>query len=192
MLSRNWLTITRDSKKLTFYYFADTYINFNSLVTDLFKIYKTRIWMSAINPASFQTPTSSLGLQPAFAGIGAGRDSPANRRRQYNQQPGPGAFDNPYEGDRGYTEQGNIRNAYMGQYPAFPPGYSQAPGMNPFGASMQDPMDPFSQYYAQPYPMLNPNAPNFASGRPDMRSRGSNQSPPSDWNGRFQGLSLGS
>ncbi|EHK96896.1 hypothetical protein M7I_7368 [Glarea lozoyensis 74030] len=34
-----------DWKKLTFYYFADAYINFNSLVTDLFKVYKTRIWI---------------------------------------------------------------------------------------------------------------------------------------------------
>ncbi|TKA61955.1 hypothetical protein B0A49_13319, partial [Cryomyces minteri] len=42
-----------DWKKLTFYYFADNYVNFNPLVTDLFKIWKTRIWMSAINPASF-------------------------------------------------------------------------------------------------------------------------------------------
>ncbi|RYC77248.1 hypothetical protein BFJ63_vAg19878 [Fusarium oxysporum f. sp. narcissi] len=41
-----------DRKKLTFYYFADSYINFKSLITDLFKIYKTRIWMFAINPAS--------------------------------------------------------------------------------------------------------------------------------------------
>lgn len=46
----------RDWKKLTFYYFADSYINFNSLVTDLFKVYKTRIWMSAMNPASFAHP----------------------------------------------------------------------------------------------------------------------------------------
>jgi hypothetical protein len=47
---------------LTFYYFADAYINFNSLVTDLFKIYKTRIWMSAINPASFvsMNPVSNM------------------------------------------------------------------------------------------------------------------------------------
>lgn len=59
----------RDWKKLTFYYFADAYINFNSLVTDLFKIYKTRIWMSAINPASFATP--SVGL-PAPGAIGTG------------------------------------------------------------------------------------------------------------------------
>ncbi|KAM6513925.1 hypothetical protein FALCPG4_015117 [Fusarium falciforme] len=47
-----------DRKKLTFYYFAGSYINFKSLVTDLFKIYKTRIWMSAINPASFRQPNS--------------------------------------------------------------------------------------------------------------------------------------
>ncbi|RKF65056.1 putative psp1 domain-containing protein [Erysiphe neolycopersici] len=53
-----------DLKKLTFYYFADSYINFNSLVTDLFKIYKTRIWMFAINPASFLN--SSLGLQSSI------------------------------------------------------------------------------------------------------------------------------
>lgn len=51
----------RDWKKLTFYYFADSYINFNSLVTDLFKVYKTRIWMSAMNPASFAHPTSLTG-----------------------------------------------------------------------------------------------------------------------------------
>ena len=51
----------RDWKKLTFYYFAETYVNFNPLVTDLFKIYKTRIWMSAINPASFAATSPSLG-----------------------------------------------------------------------------------------------------------------------------------
>lgn len=62
----------RDWKKLTFYYFADAYINFNSLVTDLFKIYKTRIWMSAINPASFVTP--SAGPQPPPGALGYGQD----------------------------------------------------------------------------------------------------------------------
>ena len=148
--------------------------------------------MSAINPASFQTPTSSLGLQPALGGVGAGRDSPANRRRQYNQQPASASF-NEYDNDRAFAEQGSLRNAYMGQYPAYPPGFSQGHGINAFGnGNMQDPMDPFGQYYAQPYPMLNPNAPNFASGRTDLRSRSSNQPAAGDWNARFQGLSLGS
>ncbi|KAL9595020.1 MAG: hypothetical protein Q9219_006689 [cf. Caloplaca sp. 3 TL-2023] len=58
-----------DWKKLTFYYFADAYINFNPLVTDLFKIYKTRIWMSAINPASFAS--TATALQPP-SGLGPG------------------------------------------------------------------------------------------------------------------------
>jgi hypothetical protein len=67
------------------------------------------------------------------------------------------------------------------------------PGMGPFGAQGQDPMDPFAQYYGQPYPMLNPTAPTFsAGGRGNIGSRASNQSPTNDWTGRFQGLSLGS
>ena len=63
----------RDWKKLTFYYFAETYVNFNPLVTDLFKIYKTRIWMSAINPASFASPTAS-SASLAFAPFQAVRE----------------------------------------------------------------------------------------------------------------------
>jgi len=47
------LTTYSDYRKLTFFYYAEEYINFNELVTDLFKVYKTRIWMSAINPASY-------------------------------------------------------------------------------------------------------------------------------------------
>ena len=57
---------SRDWKKLTFYYYAEAYVNFNSLVTDLFKIYKTRIWMSAINPASFVSPPN---IQPSSGAI---------------------------------------------------------------------------------------------------------------------------
>lgn len=74
-----------DWKKLTFYYFADAYINFNSLVTDLFKVYKTRIWMSAINPASFASP--SIGLQ-APSGIGPGAVG-VSRPTQSERRPQP-------------------------------------------------------------------------------------------------------
>lgn len=69
----------RDYKKLTFYYYADEYINFNDLVTDLFKVYKTRIWMSAINPASFpliaapqRLPLGSPATPTAMIGSGRG------------------------------------------------------------------------------------------------------------------------
>lgn len=78
----------RDWKKLTFYYFADNYINFNSLVTDLFKMYKTRIWMSAINPASFVSPP--LGQTPSGVGpgaVGVDRSAPGERRQNPQQQP---------------------------------------------------------------------------------------------------------
>ncbi|KAK3723943.1 hypothetical protein LTR37_001427 [Vermiconidia calcicola] len=42
-----------DFQKLIFYYYADHYINFKDLITELYRIDKTRIWLSAINPASF-------------------------------------------------------------------------------------------------------------------------------------------
>lgn len=103
-----------DWKKLTFYYFADAYINFNSLVTDLFKVYKTRIWMSAINPASFASP--SLGLQ-APSGIGPGAvgvsRTPPSARRPAHDQP-------PYDpsSSRGGNGNGNSNNSGRGPGPA--------------------------------------------------------------------------
>ncbi|KAI8847651.1 PSP1 C-terminal conserved region-domain-containing protein [Chytridium lagenaria] len=44
-------TKIRDRRKLTFYFVADRRIDFRELVRDLFKLYKTRIWMCAVNPA---------------------------------------------------------------------------------------------------------------------------------------------
>lgn len=43
-----------DRRKLTFYFVADRRIDFRELVRDLFKIYKTRIWMCAVNPVMDQ------------------------------------------------------------------------------------------------------------------------------------------
>ncbi|KAF9632238.1 PSP1 domain-containing protein [Lasiodiplodia theobromae] len=67
-----------DYKKLTFFYYADCYINFNHLVTDLFKVYKARIWMSAVNPASFATPSNALTQLPPPSSLGPGATSNAN------------------------------------------------------------------------------------------------------------------
>ncbi|OZJ03572.1 hypothetical protein BZG36_03099 [Bifiguratus adelaidae] len=41
-----------DRRKLTFYFVADRRIDFRELVRELFKIYKTRIWMCAVNPGT--------------------------------------------------------------------------------------------------------------------------------------------
>ncbi|KAI1314800.1 hypothetical protein EDD11_001677 [Mortierella claussenii] len=40
-----------DRRKLTFYFHAEHRIDFRELVRDLFKIYKTRIWMYAVSPS---------------------------------------------------------------------------------------------------------------------------------------------
>jgi hypothetical protein len=46
-------------------------VNFNELVTDLFKQYKVRIWMSAVNPASVVNPAGMMQTPPPSA-IGPG------------------------------------------------------------------------------------------------------------------------
>jgi hypothetical protein len=53
-----------DYRKLTFFYYAEEYINFNELVTDLFKVYKTRIWMSAINPSTYMAMNPNTAPRP--------------------------------------------------------------------------------------------------------------------------------
>lgn len=193
------LTSFRDSKKLTFYYFADNYINFNHLVTDLFKIYKTRIWMSAINPASFQTPTASLGITPVYSA--APGDERHRRRQQQPPAPPPQGLGSPqvttpfgdtFDVDRNFNNQ-TQRSAYFNQYQDVGAGPQQLqPGAAPFAASLPGQMDPFMPFYGPSFGALNPNAPNFASNRPDFRGRGPPQPGDANWMGRFQGLSLGS
>lgn len=46
-----------DRRKLTFYFIAERRIDFRELVRELFKIYKTRIWMCAVNS---NIPTKSV------------------------------------------------------------------------------------------------------------------------------------
>jgi hypothetical protein len=198
-------SFNRDWKKLTFFYFADAYINFNSLVTDLFKVYKTRIWMSAINPASFASP--SLGLQaPSGIGpgaVGAARSSQVERRTQ-PEQPSFGA---PQAG-RGYP------NAYSqsfspaldrGAVPAaFPPsgyayGYSQfggAPrniGVSPAGYVPM--IDPFAAFQAptdyQGLPGRFPSPHTTSNHETEYSRHSSGLGTPNDsWVANFQSLSM--
>lgn len=195
-----------DWKKLTFYYFADSYINFNSLVTDLFKIYKTRIWMSAINPASFASPT--LGIQ-APSGVGPGavnanRNSGAGERRQVQQSQvnQTHAFGNGAQGSREFRQP-------FASAPAGPPGpvhsqptygFSQAGAFGSgrgnvgYVAGMSPNMEGFS--YQQPdFPSMRHRFPTPTSGSsatPPHVQGMSPISPSNDWTGGFQGLSLNS
>lgn len=195
----------RDWKKLTFYYFADAYINFNSLVTDLFKIYKTRIWMSAINPASFVTPTSSLTAPPPFTAIvgHGGRSSPAGRRRHHGHnlaKSSAGEYAEPAEHTRSLAAAPatGLRNAYFTPYQSLnlgsglqPPGHEMA-GLQHAMYNHLNPSDPFTPYTDHHYAVLDPNAPSFStSQRPGSRPSQGGRSLAQDWVGDFQGLTLG-
>ena len=155
--------------------------------------------MSAINPASFQTPTSSLGIQPLYA------PSPTDERQQRRPQPrqqshglSPQAVTTPFgdtfDAERNFNNQNPaMRNAFYNQFQDVGPGPPSLPPPPPqYASNMPAQMDPFMSYYGQPYPALNPNAPNFASSRPEYRGRAASQMNDPNWVGRFQGLSLGS
>lgn len=64
-----------DRNKLTFYFCADRRIDFRELVRDLFRIYKTRIWMCAVDKSS---PRMLMYTSPSSAGAdyGAGTFTP--------------------------------------------------------------------------------------------------------------------
>ncbi|PKY04367.1 PSP1 domain protein [Aspergillus campestris IBT 28561] len=176
-----------DWKKLTFYYFADSYINFNALVTDLFKIYKTRIWMSAINPASFVTPPTG-GLQPNplyTPEAQAERPHPHEGRGYGHARDG---IDAGREG--GANQMGMMRNAYVDSYQPF--GHSPRqpePGLG--GLASADPFSP-PAYNPNAYGGLDSSYGDYAG--PNGPSPGPSRLHPTagDWTSRFQGLSLGS
>jgi len=60
-----------DRRKLTFYFVADRRIDFRELVRELFKIYKTRIWMCAVNPAAATGPVPSSAPKTSKEGMPA-------------------------------------------------------------------------------------------------------------------------
>lgn len=201
------IILCRDWKKLTFYYFADSYINFNPLVTDLFKIYKTRIWMSAINPASFVTPVAGLQLP---SGLGPGAFGPdlenyTDRRQQKDfsifhplglSQAGSGSFDHIWDPSRDSGAPGGLN---------FPHVYTQTYQPHDLDARHieQYPIE-YSHVGQQAmglHPRLNPNSYNV----PDLQhssyailaenNRGGSrksQALDTEWTHSFQSLSLGS
>ncbi|KAH6850875.1 hypothetical protein B0I37DRAFT_308275 [Chaetomium sp. MPI-CAGE-AT-0009] len=197
-----------DWKKLTFYYFADTYINFNSLVTDLFKIYKTRIWMSAINPASFASPT--LGLQ-APSGVGPGavvdRSTASARRQEPQQEPqsaysgsgqvGAGlqsSFAASFNGDRAVVPGSNYPAANYPYHPYSAFASAGRAGAMPYPPGMAQGPDSFASSFSQTGDFVTrgryPSPQSATNGQHDqvIPSLGAH----ADMLGSFQGLSLNS
>ncbi|EPS27954.1 hypothetical protein PDE_02899 [Penicillium oxalicum 114-2] len=175
-----------DWKKLTFYYFADSYINFNSLVTDLFKIYKTRIWMSAINPASFVTPPTA-GLSGSSVGMSS---------QAYNTD--PAHYDRRLQSHaRGYpvpredvtregmaTPVGLVQTPYADTYSAF------APSARPYEAPAA--ADSFGPYSPTNFGPMETGLSDYSAA--GMTPTGPVRMPTAhgEWVSRFQGLSLNS
>ena len=106
------LIVYSDYHKLTYFYYAEAYVNFNELVTDLFKQYKVRIWMSAVNPASVVNPAGVIQVPPPSA-IGPGAIMHSHSQNA-SLPVGPG-FGNPsYRANDQYGECTEGSNQYTG------------------------------------------------------------------------------
>ncbi|KAG5952355.1 hypothetical protein E4U53_001037 [Claviceps sorghi] len=194
-----------DWKKLTFYYFADTYINFNSLVVDLFKIYKTRIWMSAINPASFASPTLGLqapsGIGPGAVGVnrthGGERRQTAQTQSQDQQTQPLGrsyrpAFTQSFVGDRGISSASTYPHANYaygngpfsnnrGNVTSYVPNLSSGADNDAGGFALQGDFRAMGQSFAGAQKLPSPSR-HVAGASPISSQHG--------WTAAFQGLSL--
>ncbi|OQE18232.1 hypothetical protein PENSTE_c018G06405 [Penicillium steckii] len=173
-----------DWKKLTFYYFADSYINFNSLVTDLFKIYKTRIWMSAINPASFVTPPSG-GLQgPGGMSNPLYAQDPQHPDRRHQHDGRAYGVRDPLDTSRESmpNPMGPLRTAFADSYQPF-----AQPGRQ-VDTAQGDPFAPYSPTSFGPMDQAFPDYSASGPGNPAARMHPAQN----EWASRFQGLSLNS
>ncbi|KAL8903504.1 MAG: hypothetical protein Q9207_003889 [Kuettlingeria erythrocarpa] len=195
-----------DWKKLTFYYFADSYVNFNPLVTDLFKIYKTRIWMSAINPASFAS-TATAFQPPSGLGPGAfvSEPSPGQDRRKFQVTPNPATIGASQGGYRvpGRVWEPSQDGATLNQLPLSHSFAQHYPSSDFDGRHLdQYPVEypHSSQHLLGPQPRYNSGVYDIsgvhhrlyttALGTRDDLIRAS-ENINTDWNQSFQGLSLG-
>ena len=130
--------MNRDFQKLIFYYYADHYINFKDLITELYRIYKTRIWLSAINPASFSQ--HALGQPPSGIGPGAvgGFNQQLNNTytMMYGPDPDPYGAIPPYR--IGYETYTPNYPGIPGVANSFAPTAAMAGGYEPYGGDSGD------------------------------------------------------
>ena len=142
--------------------------------------------MSAINPASFVTPTSSL-VPAGYGGQGLSRDPTTGRRGQQRNYGYAHGGQQIYDQRQSQSQRIAPRPQYYAGYNNFSSNSQHAP--YELGPYHQTAVDPFAPYMG--YPLLNANAPTFAPESPDSRNRGTPQRSNGDWMARFQNMSLG-
>lgn len=187
---------------MTFYYFADSYINFNSLVTDLFKIYKTRIWMSAINPASFASPSLGLqtpsGIGPGAVGVGRGGSSDRRQNQQQDQSTFPSSSSSGRPFQPALTSPfGNERAAAPFTQPSYPYNYNNSfanvPRPTSYTPTATSSMDSYpTTFPGGDYQLRSRAFPPPQSGAQQHDQPVSPLTTQNDWVGSFQSLSLNS
>ncbi|KAJ4360606.1 uncharacterized protein N0V89_001172 [Didymosphaeria variabile] len=151
-----------DHHKISFFYYAESYVDFKILVTDLFKHYKIRIWMSAVNPASVVNP-AGMQIKPPSA-IGPGAIVP-NNAPNASLSVGPLFGNNSYRPNEQYGNRGRPTN---------PQGTFDSQNYGPFshqlsGFPVQNPyqMQQWGQQYLSA-DMFNRYDPNAAANRSPM------------------------
>ncbi|KAF9083963.1 hypothetical protein BGX23_010949 [Mortierella sp. AD031] len=135
-----------DRRKLTFYFTAERRIDFRELVRDLFKMYKTRIWMYALSPSMASASNSALQSTsppptptahqqhhhhqqqryhhiPRHQGSPAVGVSPTSPRAHHQRLPTPKTPVSPYHTSP-YGHQYPQQYSYP-QYPQIPTGFQQ-------------------------------------------------------------------
>lgn len=150
-------------------------------MTDLFKIYKTRIWMSAINPASFVTPpTAGLPGPGTMPNPLYGQE--ADRRHQLENRSYPASRDTIDTGREMPNPVGMARTSYGESYQPFSQSsrHSEGPAhSDTFAPQMPSSFGPTDSF----------DYPGNIGG-----SNGSSRVHPAqgEWVNRFHGLSLNS
>jgi hypothetical protein len=77
-----------DRHKLTFFFEADTRIDFRELVRDLFSIYKTRIWMQQLDKNTSATCPTAPAPAPLVMDYGTPIIAPVSEYEAYAQASG--------------------------------------------------------------------------------------------------------
>lgn len=151
--------------------------------------------MSAINPASFASP--SLGLQ-APSGVGPGavghNKQPHDRRQQYQQDQSYGQRTTGYGGPSQYqqTDRGSVSpNALQQPFAGY--GFSSfgAPPRTGTGGYGMQQIDPFVAFAPTDYAGMSNRFPSPHGGQ-DQGDYGRQAGANDQWMSSFQSLSLGS